>query len=58
MKELSMQEVENVSGGDFNDWQNGGLAVMGLSLYSPVTAAFGLPIGGAMFALGSFYSYW
>lgn len=57
MQELSLNEIEDVNGG-YNDWQNGGLAVMGLSLYSPVTAAFGLPVGGAMFALGSFYSYW
>lgn len=52
MRELTQMEVAEVSGG-LNDWQSGGLAIMGMSLYSPFTAAFGIPIGGAMFGLGS-----
>lgn len=54
MRKLGMQEVEEVSGG-FNDWQSGGMAILGMSSFSPVTMAFGYPIGAAMLTLGTIY---
>lgn len=54
MRELNSQEVEEVSGG-FNDWQAGGMAILGMSSFSPVTMAFGYPIGASMLALGTIY---
>lgn len=46
MRELTTREVEVVNGG--LSWGEGAGIVFSLSLYSPVTAAFGLPIGAAM----------
>lgn len=54
MRELNANEVNSVSGG-FNDWQAGGMTILGMSSFSPVTMAFGYPIGGAMLALGTIY---
>lgn len=54
MHELNKQEVEEVSGG-FNDWQAGGMTILGMSSFSPVTMAFGYPIGASMLALGTIY---
>lgn len=54
MRELNMNEVEQVSGG-LNDWQTGGISILAMSSYSPVTMAFGYPIGGTMLALGTIY---
>lgn len=56
MRVLTQGEIEDVTGG-LNDFQEGGLAIMGMSIYSPVTFAFGFPIGGAMFAVGSIGSF-
>jgi hypothetical protein len=54
MRELTFNEIEYVSGGgDWNSWQTAGATIFGLSLYSPFTAAFGMPIGAAVFGLGS-----
>jgi len=54
MRELTDEEINYVSGG-FNDWQSGGIAIMGLGLSGgPVTAGFGFAIGGAMFSIGYF----
>ena len=55
MRELSLEEVEAVAGGAFNEWQNAGIAVMGLGLAGgPVTTAFAVPISFAMFGLGTY----
>ncbi|NWO04356.1 MAG: hypothetical protein HLX50_01200 [Alteromonadaceae bacterium] len=54
MRELNVQEINRVSGG-FNDWQAGGMTILGMSSFSPVTMAFGYPVGGAMLALGTIY---
>ena len=52
IRELNSAEIDMVAGG-LNQWQSAGIAVISISAYSPVTAAFGMPIGLAMFGLGS-----
>ena len=55
MKELSLKEIENVSGA-MSDWTSGGMAVIGIGLSGgPATGAFGLAIGGAMMLIGHFH---
>jgi hypothetical protein len=55
MRELNLEEVEAVAGGALNEWQNAGIAVMGLGLAGgPVTTAFAVPISFAMFGLGTY----
>ncbi len=55
IRELSAEECEAVSGGALNEWQNGGIAVLGLGLAGgPVTTAFAIPISFAMFGLGTY----
>ena len=46
MRELTLKEVEKVSGG--LDWDTGGALVIGIGALSPVTIGFGFAIGGAM----------
>lgn len=55
MRTLCETEIQEVSGA-LNEWQAAGVAIMSLSLYSPVTMAFGFPIGAAVFGLGSWDS--
>lgn len=51
-RELSVAEIDAVAGG-MSDWTAGGMAVIGLGVTGgPVTAGFGLAIGGAMMFLG------
>ena len=53
MRTLEAPETEQVSGG--NGWGEGGLVVIGLGLGGgPVTAGFGLFIGGAMLTIDVF----
>jgi hypothetical protein len=47
MQEMTTQEMDHVNGGVMN-WREGAAFVAGLSMYSPVTMAFGFPIAGAM----------
>ncbi|QIB65712.1 hypothetical protein [Kineobactrum salinum] len=50
--ELSTAEIDMVAGG-MSDWTAGGMAVIGLGITGgPVTAGFGLAIGGAMMFIG------
>jgi len=51
--ELTEAELTCVAGG-LNEWQSAGIAVISLSLRTPITAGFGLPIGLAMLGLGSY----
>jgi hypothetical protein len=44
--ELNMSEIEMVSGSI--KWAEGAAMIAGLSMFSPVTMAFGFPIAGAM----------
>lgn len=54
MRELNMQEVNQVSGGFTNNqWISGAATVAALSVYTPATAAFGMPIAGAMYFIGT-----
>ncbi|MDX1587786.1 MAG: hypothetical protein R3296_02520 [Oleiphilaceae bacterium] len=54
MRELDMREVETVSGGfTDNPWISGAATVAALSVYSPVTAAFGAPIAASMYYIGT-----
>lgn len=54
MRELDMHEVEAVSGGfTSNQWISGAATVAALSVYSPVTAAFGAPIAASMYFIGT-----
>lgn len=47
MRELTEQEVEQVSGG--LDWGDGGTAVIAIGFVGgPATALFGMAVGGAM----------
>ena len=50
MRELTNEELQVVNGGKLS-WGDGASAVLALSLYSPVTMAFGLPIAGAMYTM-------
>lgn len=50
MRELTNEELNEVSGG--LGWTDGGVAVMAISLGTPATAAFGVPIGLAMMVVG------
>lgn len=52
IQELSLEEIEQVVGG--NRWYEGAVTVVAISSYSPVTAAFGMPIAAAMFTIGYF----
>lgn len=57
MRELTLIEMEQVSGG-LSDFQSAGIAVIGLGLAGgPVTAGFGLAIGGAMLYVGHYQNY-
>ncbi len=52
MNELTINEIEQVSGG-MDDWTSGGIAVLGLGFAGgPVTAGFGLAVGGSMIFIG------
>lgn len=54
VRELSLREVEQVGGGFTNNqWISGATTIAALSVYSPVTAAFGLPIAASMYYLGT-----
>ena len=53
MRELTKEETQQVNGGRL-DWQGGGSIVLSLSIVSPVTFAFGFPIGMAMLAVAAF----
>lgn len=53
MRELTKEETQLVNGGRLS-WQGGGSIVLGLSIVSPVTFAFGFPIGMAMLAVAAF----
>ena len=49
MRELNMQEVEQVGGGELT-WNEGATLIMGLATAGgPTTMAFGYPIAGAMY---------
>ena len=51
MRELNRQEIQQVSGG--LNWTEGGVAIIGLGIAGgPVTAGFGLAVGGAMLYTG------
>ena len=49
MRELTSEEVEQVNGGI--GWGSGGLAIIAIGFASPVTAPFGVAIGGSMLLL-------
>lgn len=52
MKELSVNEIEQVNGG-MNEWTAGGMTVIGIGLAGGVaTGAFGLAVGGSMMFIG------
>jgi lactobin A/cerein 7B family class IIb bacteriocin len=53
MRELTKEEMQLVNGGRLS-WQAGGAIVLGLSIVSPVTFAFGFPIGMSMLAVAAF----
>ena len=53
MRELTAAEMQQVNGG--LSWGDGAAIVFSLSPYSPITAAFGVPIGTAMLVL-DYYS--
>ena len=55
-EQLSELELEQVGGG-FNDWEVGGIAIIGLATATTATAAFGFPIGLAMLGLGIYRSW-
>lgn len=51
-RELDDSELDDVVGG-MNEWIEGGAIAMGLGLAGgPVTAGFGMAIGGAMMVVG------
>jgi len=56
LEQLSELELEQVGGG-FNDWEVGGIAIIGLATATTATAAFGFPIGLAMLGLGIYRSW-
>lgn len=47
MRELNSLELQQVSGGALS-MKEGAALIIGISSFSPVTAAFGYPIGFAM----------
>ncbi|WP_075791905.1 hypothetical protein [Massilia putida] len=56
VQELSLEEIEAVSGG-MSDFTAGGMAVIGIGFAGgPATGAFGLLIGGAMMFVGYYQS--
>jgi len=54
MRELTKQETQQVNGGGL-DWRTGASAVLTLSMWSPATAFFGVPIAVSMYAVSTFY---
>jgi|TARA_B110000977_G_scaffold201560_1_gene296872 hypothetical protein len=54
MRELTKQETQQVNGGGL-DWRAGASAVLTLSMWSPATAFFGVPIAVSMYAVSTFY---
>lgn len=52
MRELNMMEIENVGGG-LSDFTEGGIAIVGLAICTPVTAPLAL-IGLACIFVGMF----
>ncbi len=54
MRELTKEETQQVNGGGL-DWRTGSSMVLTLSMWSPVTFAFGAPIALSMYAVSTFY---
>jgi hypothetical protein len=53
MRELTKQETQQVNGGGL-DWRTGASMVLTLSMWSPVTVVFGVPIALSMYAVSTF----
>ncbi len=53
MRELTQNEIDDVAGG-LNEWQQAGIAVMGLGFMTPVTSGFGFFVGGSMLLMGTY----
>jgi hypothetical protein len=53
MRELTKQETQQVNGGGL-DWRTGASMVLTLSVWSPVTVVFGVPIALSMYAVSTF----
>jgi hypothetical protein len=54
MRELTKQETQQVNGGGL-DWRTSASMVLTLSMWSPVTFAFGAPIALSMYAISAFH---
>jgi hypothetical protein len=54
MRELTKEETQQVNGGGL-DWRTGASMVLTLSVWSPVTVVFGVPIALSMYAVSTFY---
>ena len=54
MRELTKEETQQVNGGGL-DWRTGASIVLTLSVWSPVTVVFGVPIALSMYAVSTFY---
>jgi hypothetical protein len=55
MRELTKEEKQQVNGGGL-DWETGAASVLTLSMWSPATLAFGLPIAAGMYTVALFSS--
>jgi lactobin A/cerein 7B family class IIb bacteriocin len=53
MRELTKEETQQINGGRLK-WGAGAAAVLTLSMWSPVTFAFGLPIAAGMYTVAAF----
>jgi len=52
MRELNVNEIEQVDGG-MSDWTTGGIAIVAIGVGGTVaTGGFGLLVGGAMMLIG------
>ena len=54
MRELTKEEMQQVNGGGL-DWRTGASMVLTLSVWSPVTVVFGVPIALSMYAISAFH---
>jgi hypothetical protein len=54
MRELTKEETQQVNGGGL-DWRTGSSMVLTLSMWSPATLAFGVPIALSMYAISAFH---
>ena len=54
MRELTKEEMQQVNGAGL-DWRTGASMVLTLSMWSPATVVFGVPIALSMYAVSTFY---